>query len=66
MPTFDDRVLSLPVTQIVAPGVTKLVKGEGLPDPATGGKGDLVLTFSTAFPTSLTPVQKSALLNILP
>lgn len=66
VPTFDDRVLSLPVTQIVAPGVTKLVKGEGLPDPATGGKGDLVLTFSTAFPTSLTPVQKSALLNILP
>lgn len=65
VPTFDGRELSVPVTQVVAPGVTKLVKGEGMPHPVTGARGDLVLKFSTDFPPTLTPTQKAAIKKVL-
>jgi len=65
IPTFDGRELSVPVTQIVAPGVTKVVKGEGMLDAATGVKGDLVIQFETIFPETLTPAQKVAIKKTL-
>jgi DnaJ family protein B protein 4 len=65
IPTFDGRELSVPVTQIVAPGVTKVVKGEGMPDVETGEKGDLVIQFATVFPETLTPAQKASIKQTL-
>jgi DnaJ family protein B protein 4 len=65
IPTFDGRELSVPITQVVAPGVTKLVKGEGMPDLETGEKGDLIIHFVTIFPQTLTPAQKASIKKTL-
>jgi len=66
VPTFDGRLLSVPVTQIVGPGVTKTVAGEGMPflDEPTR-RGDLVIQFKTQFPETLTPAQKAAIKKAL-
>jgi len=66
VPTLDGRVLSVPVTQIVAPGATKVVPGEGMPLPSTPGqKGDLVIEFNIKFPKTLTPTQKEVIKKTL-
>ena len=65
VPTFDNRLLSVPVNQIVSPGYVKTVKGEGMPIPDAGEKGDLVIRFSTKFPDTLTPDVKAALKKLL-
>ena len=52
--------------EIVTPGKTKVVSGEGMPqsnDPTT--RGDLVIEFSIQFPTSLNMQQKQSLKQIL-
>lgn len=64
VPTFDGRTLSVPITQIVAPGSSKTVPGEGLAAPG-GGRGDLVIKFTTVFPETLTLAQKAALKKAL-
>jgi len=58
VPTLDGRLLSVPVTQVVAPGHKKIVPGEGM--PCESSKGDLVLHFDIKFPTSLSIPQKAA------
>jgi len=63
VPTLDGRTLSVPITQIVSPGATKTVPGEGM--PTAGGKGDLVIQFTTVFPSSLTLAQKAAVKKAL-
>ena len=55
IPTFDGRLISVPVVKIVAPGDMITVPGEGLVG------GDLVLYFDIAFPKTLTPEQKKAI-----
>ena len=60
LPTLDGRVLSVPITQVIAPGDETVVPGEGMPTEA-GGKGDLVLQFDIRFPTTLSIAQKAAL-----
>lgn len=55
VPTFDDRVLTIPVTQVVAPGDSTTVPGEGI------AGGDLIICFDVQFPKSLTPEQKKAI-----
>lgn len=59
--TLDGRLLRIPVNDIVDPHYTKVVKGEGMPDPATGTPGDLVLKFDLKFPKRLTDKQKQLL-----
>ncbi|ESO84820.1 hypothetical protein LOTGIDRAFT_221747 [Lottia gigantea] len=66
--TLDDRVLHIPINDIIKPGFKKVVPGEGMPvstDPSE--KGDLVIEFDIEFPHSLTPEKKDmvrkALLN---
>ncbi|CAH1800025.1 unnamed protein product [Owenia fusiformis] len=57
--TLDDRVLHVPINDIVNPKYTKSVPKEGMPysnDPET--KGDLIITFDIEFPTQLSPDQK--------
>jgi len=55
VPTFDGRLLSVPVTQVVAPGDSISVPSEGLVG------GELVLCFDVKFPKSLTPAQKNTI-----
>ena len=64
IPTLDGRTLSVPVNQVVAPGVTKTVPGEGMPT-ASGGRGDLTVLFDVDFPRTLTPEQKATIKKAL-
>lgn len=57
--TLDERILHIPINDIVRPGYKKIVPGEGMPlstDPSQ--KGDLIIEFNIEFPTSLTPERK--------
>lgn len=56
--TLDNRVLSIPIADVVTPGYTQVVPGEGMPKPAGGGKGNLILEVDLLFPTTLTETQK--------
>jgi len=64
--TLDGRTLAIAVNQIVHPGFTQRVVGEGMPwarDPTK--RGDLLIDFQIDFPKVLTPQQKQALAKIL-
>lgn len=58
--TLGGKMINIPVNDIVFPGYTKVVPGEGLPKES-GGFGDLVLEFDIVFPKSLRPEQKMLL-----
>lgn len=60
VPTFDGRELSIGVTQVVSPGDSKTVPGEGILG------ADLIICFDIKFPTTLTMEQKKALKKLLP
>jgi DnaJ family protein B protein 13 len=60
VPTFDGREIAVPVTQVVAPGDSLAVPGEGILG------GDLLLCFEVQFPKTLTLEQKKALKGALP
>ncbi|KAF0978498.1 hypothetical protein FDP41_002318 [Naegleria fowleri] len=65
--TLDDRMLRIPINDIVEPGYTKIVSGEGMPlskDPDQ--KGDLIIKPNIIFPRYLSNQQKEALKKILP
>ena len=60
--TLDGRTISVAVADVVAPGATKTVKGEGMPISRTPAvRGDLVVKFDVAFPRSLSDEKKRAL-----
>uniref|UniRef100_A0A8C3VS34 DnaJ heat shock protein family (Hsp40) member B13 n=1 Tax=Catagonus wagneri TaxID=51154 RepID=A0A8C3VS34_9CETA len=64
--TLDDRLLNIPINDIVHPKYFKKVPGEGMPrpeDPAR--KGDLFIFFDIQFPTRLTPQKKQMLRQAL-
>uniref|UniRef100_A0A7S0WWK1 J domain-containing protein n=1 Tax=Pyramimonas obovata TaxID=1411642 RepID=A0A7S0WWK1_9CHLO len=54
---LDGRMLSVPVTDIMKTGTTKVVVGEGLPKPE-GGFGDLMIVFDLIFPSTLNDDQR--------
>ena len=64
VPTLDGRTLAVPMTQVVAPGVSKTVPGEGMPTEG-GAKGDLVIVFETSFPETLKADQKALIKKAL-
>jgi len=55
VPTFDGRELAVPVTQVVAPGDSQVVSGEGILG------ADLIICFDIVFPKTLTMEQKKTL-----
>jgi len=60
--TLDGRVLQIPLTDIITPGHTLTIKGEGLPIPKSNGeKGDLHIVFNLLFPKSLNETQRMLL-----
>ena len=67
VPTLDKRTLSIPINDIVQPGYTKRVVGEGMPlsKSKDAEKGDLVISFDIVFPTKLEVHQKSLLKQAL-
>jgi len=66
VPTLDGRLLSIPINDIVSPGYTKIVKGEGVPLTSNKStRGDLVIAFNIQFPKQLSPEQKELLNNAL-
>lgn len=57
--TLDERILHIPINDIINPGYKKIVPTEGMPlstDPLQ--KGDLIIEFNINFPHSLTPERK--------
>ncbi|CAL8267108.1 unnamed protein product [Merluccius merluccius] len=63
---LDGRLINIPINDIVHPGYSKLVPGEGMPlsqDPAL--RGDLILTFDTQFPPKLSPDSKRLIKHAL-
>ncbi|KAI8474951.1 MAG: radial spoke protein 16 [Monoraphidium minutum] len=63
---LDGRVLSVPLDEVVTPGASIRVPGEGLPRLGGGGaKGDLVLEFDLLFPSNLSQQQKMLLRGAL-
>lgn len=64
--TLDGRKLSVPVTEVVAPGATKTLRGEGMPiSKSPGSRGDLVIKFEVAFPAHLSEEKKRAIRSLL-
>lgn len=64
--TLDDRMLRIPINEIVSPGYQKVVKGEGMPiSKEPGKKGDLVIKFNIIFPKYLSQDQKQKLRELL-
>lgn len=66
--TLDGRRLTVPLTEIVSPGYSKVIRNEGMPISKSGGqnRGDLHIRFNIVFPSSLTEDKKRQLREILP
>ncbi|XP_020340887.1 dnaJ homolog subfamily B member 13 isoform X2 [Oncorhynchus kisutch] len=61
--TLDDRILNIPINDIVHPKYSKVVSGEGMPlsqDPSQ--RGDLIIQFDIHFPQKLS-AEKKHLIN---
>jgi len=64
--TLDNRTLSIPCNEIIKPGSSKRIRGEGMPiSKSAGSKGDLVLRFDITFPDYLSESKKKQLAEIL-
>uniref|UniRef100_G7PN77 DnaJ heat shock protein family (Hsp40) member B13 n=1 Tax=Macaca fascicularis TaxID=9541 RepID=G7PN77_MACFA len=64
--TLDDRLLNIPINDIIHPKYFKKVPGEGMPLPEDPTKkGDLFIFFDIQFPTRLTPQKKQMLRQAL-
>lgn len=63
--TLDGRTLNIPVNEIVQPGYTKVVKGEGMPKASGNGNGDLIISFNISYPEFLTNDQKTSIRETL-
>ena len=58
--TLDNRLITVPITDVMYPGREIKVVGEGMPlaeDPTE--RGDLIIRFNVSFPPVLTPHQKT-------
>jgi len=65
--TLDDRILHIPITDIVHPGYTKTVPEEGMPYANEPSKhGDLIIEFNIVFPRTLPQDKKAMLRKALP
>lgn len=63
--TLDRRVIPVALNELCVPGGNKIVAGEGLPNPKTGVKGNLIIEFNITFPQQLTYEQKNGIKKIL-
>ena len=64
--TLDGRMLSIAVPEVVSPGYTKRVPGEGMPlSKEPGKRGSLVLRFNIVFPRDVPDSRKLQLRTLL-
>jgi len=63
--TLDGRIVPIGINEVASPTSQKVVEGEGLPNPKTGKKGNLLIEFDIRFPSSLSTEQKNAIKKIL-
>jgi len=64
--TLDLRILSMEINEIMAPGTTRVIYGEGMPDPKRPGqRGDMIFIFNVSFPKSLTRFEKDGIRTVL-
>ncbi|XP_065184663.1 dnaJ homolog subfamily B member 13-like [Sycon ciliatum] len=60
--TLDSRFITVAINDIIRPGYTKVVKGEGLPrHDCPGETGDMIISFVVEFPRRLTSTQKESI-----
>ena len=63
---LDGRQLPITVNDVAGPNSQKIVRGEGMPQTKTGGKGDLRIQFNIMFPKHLSDEQRAGLRQYLP
>lgn len=63
---LDGRQLPVMVNDVAGPNSQKIVRGEGMPQTKTGGKGDLRIQFNIMFPKHLSEEQRAGLRQCLP
>jgi len=64
--TLDGRTLSIPCNEVISPGFSKRIAGEGMPiSKQPGVKGDLQVKFNIVFPTHLSGTTRAQLVNLL-
>lgn len=57
--TLDNRILHVPITDVIRPGYKKVVQREGMPHPDDPNQyGNLIIEFEIDFPNSMTPGKK--------
>lgn len=63
---LDKREVDYPISEVISPGQTKRIKGEGMVSHKDHSiRGDLVIEFSIQFPARLKPEQKSLIKQAL-
>ena len=62
---IDGRDLHVRLDEIVHPGFSRRIDGEGLPNRSTGKRGDLIVRCDTEFPKYLTAEQRRELRRVL-
>ncbi len=66
VPMLDGKTKSITVEQVVSPGFTIRVAGQGMPKAKNpSARGDLIVAFNVAFPTALSEKQKKQVREIL-
>lgn len=50
IPTLDNRILRVPLKEVVTPTYERIVPNEGMPNSKTGQKGNLRIRFEVQFP----------------
>ena len=63
--TLDHRIIPIGLNEVATPTGSKVVPGEGLPNPKTGVKGNLIIQFNITFPQQLTTDQKNQIKKVL-
>ncbi|EFN59562.1 hypothetical protein CHLNCDRAFT_18104 [Chlorella variabilis] len=65
IPSLDNRVLRVPLKEVVRPGYERVVVGEGMPNSKTGAKGNLRVRFALEFPRKQLSEQERAQLEAM-
>ncbi|EDO49360.1 predicted protein [Nematostella vectensis] len=67
VPTLSGRTVQVHNADVIQPGSSKRIVGEGLPMPKDNSrKGDLIIKYDVYLPNNITPAQKQVLMNTLP
>ncbi|KAJ8602228.1 hypothetical protein CTAYLR_003667 [Chrysophaeum taylorii] len=66
VPTLDGRTLSISVPEVISPGYSKIIQGEGMPLSKTPNvRGNLIVRFKVTFPRHLSEAQRTVLKKVL-